>query len=173
MATAVRANLSKIRHTGAINPCLTVASSTREFAMRTLTAVVLSLAVLATPAFAAPPDASHPILGIWKLTLPDGSCSEIYRFRGDGTSLVTSAQEVSESEYIIPAEPSANGFYRLDDKITKDNGKPDCSGGIGKIGSKVTFFVHFHPSKSLFVMCKAESLEACIGPFRRLHGQET
>ncbi len=141
--------------------------------MRMLSALVLSLAILAPPATAAVPVASHPILGIWQLTLPDGSCSEIYRFRGDGTSLVTSNEEVSESEFNIPAEPSAKGFYRLDDKIVKDNGKRDCSGSVTKIGQKVTHFVHFHPSGSLFLMCMAESLDACIGPFRRMHGQET
>lgn len=141
--------------------------------MRMLTGLVLSLAILAQPLQAAPPAASHPILGIWRLTLPDGSCSEIYRFRGDGTSLVTSNEEVSESEFSIPAEPSAKGFYRLDDKVVKDNGKQDCSGSVTKIGSKMTHFIQFHPSGSLFVMCIAESLDACIGPFRRLHGQET
>lgn len=141
--------------------------------MRMLTGLVLSLAIVAQPLQAAPPAASHPILGIWRLTLPDGSCSEIYRFRGDGTSLVTSNEEVSESEFSIPAEPSAKGFYRLDDKVVKDNGKQDCSGSVTKIGSKVTHFIQFHPSGSLFVMCIAESLDACIGPFRRLHGQET
>lgn len=141
--------------------------------MHAFTAVVLSLALLGAPSTAAPPVSTHPILGIWKLTLPDGSCSEVYRFRGDGTSLVTSAEEVSESEYNIPAEPSAKGFYRLDDKVVKDNGKHDCSGAITKVGSKGTYFVQFHPSGSLFVMCQAESLDACIGPFRRMHGQET
>ena len=141
--------------------------------MRLLTGLMLSLAILAPPLLAAPPKASHPILGIWKLTLPDGSCSEIYRFRGDGTSLVTSNEEVSESEFTILAEPSEKGFYRLDDKIVKDNGKLDCSGEVTKIGSKVTHFVHFHPSGALFLMCMAESLDACIGPFRRMQGQET
>jgi hypothetical protein len=141
--------------------------------MRPLSALVLSLAILAAPLQAAPPTSTHPILGIWQLTLPDGSCSEIYRFRGDGTSLVTSADEISESEFSIPAQPSAKGFYRMDDKVTKDNGKLDCTGAVTKIGSKVTHFIHFHPSGLLFVMCMAESLDACIGPFRRMQGQET
>lgn len=141
--------------------------------MRTLSAVVLSLAMLAAPLQAAPPSPGHPILGIWQLTLPDGSCSEIYRFRGDGTSMVTSADEIAESEFSIPAQPSAKGFYRMDDKVTKDNGKQDCTGSVTKIGSKVTHFVQFHPSGLLFVMCVAESLDACIGPFRRMQGQET
>lgn len=136
-----------------------------------ITAAALALTAL-SPAGAAPPAADHPILGIWRLTLPDGSCSEIYRFRGDGTTLVTSAEEVSESEFTIPAQPSAKGFYKLEDKLVKDNGKKDCAGQVMKVGARVTHYVHFHPSGSAFVMCVAESLEACIGPFRRLSGQE-
>ena len=49
--------------------------------MRTLTGLVLALAIMAPPLMAAPPVASHPILGIWKLTLPDSRCAEVYRFR--------------------------------------------------------------------------------------------
>ena len=141
--------------------------------MRLLSALVLSLAALAPRAMAAPPAPGHPILGIWKLTLPDGSCSETYRFRADGTTLVTSAAEISESVYTIPAQPSARGYYKLDDKVVKDNGKADCIGAITKPGSQMTHFVLFHPSGSLFVMCADESPESCIGPFRRLLGQET
>ena len=139
--------------------------------MRMLTGMLLSTCLLGASAHAAPPPASHPILGIWKLTLPDGSCSETYRFRGDGTTLVTSAQEISESQFNIPAEPSARGFYKLEDRVIKDNGKRDCSGDIMKAGARVTHFIHFHPSGMLFVMCAAESLDTCIGPFRRVPGQ--
>ena len=141
--------------------------------MRMLTGMLLSTCLLAAGAQAAPPSASHPILGIWKLTLPDGSCAETYRFRGDGTTLVTSAQEISESEFTIPAEPSAKGFYKLEDRVVKGNGKRDCSGDIMKLGATVTHFIHFHPSGMLFVMCAAESLDACIGPFQRVRGQGT
>ena len=140
--------------------------------MRTLTIAILSL-VIAASVQAAPPAASHPILGIWRLTLPDGSCSETYRFRGDGTTLVTSAEEISESEFDIPAKPSAKGFYRLTDRIVKDNGKKDCSGEIMKVGTKATNFIQFHPSGGMFVMCVRESLDACIGPFERVPGQGT
>jgi hypothetical protein len=140
--------------------------------MRTLTIAILSLA-MAAGAHAAPPAASHPILGIWRLTLPDGSCSETYRFRGDGTTLVTSAEEISESEFDIPAKPSAKGFYKLTDRIVKDNGKKDCSGAIMKVGTKATNFIQFHPSGGMFVMCVRESLDACIGPFERVPGQGT
>jgi len=133
-------------------------------------------ALLCAPAcaVAAPPApaASHPILGIWKLTLPTLGCSETYRFRGDGTTLVTSAEEVSESEYRIPDKPSAKGFYKLEDRIVKDNGKKDCSGAIMKVGTQAINFVRFHPSGGLFLMCTDESMEACIGPFERVEGEE-
>ena len=141
--------------------------------MRTITGVALSLAMFAHGAIAAPPAADHPILGIWSLTLPDGSCSEGYRFRGDGTTLVTSADEIAQSEFDIPVQPSAKGFYKLEDRLVKDNGKKDCIGQVTKAGTKATHFVHFHPSGTLFLMCVAESLDQCIGPFRRMQGQET
>jgi hypothetical protein len=124
-----------------------------------------------TGAGAAPP-ADHPILGIWKLSLPELSCSETYRFRADGTTLVTSAEEVSESEYRIPAKPSARGFYRLDDRIVKDNGKKDCAGAIMKPGTTATNYIRFHPSGALFLMCADETMNTCIGPFERVQGEE-
>ena len=134
--------------------------------------VVLCAALgLAYPASAAPP-ADHPILGIWKLSLPELRCSETYRFRGDGTTLVTSAEEVSESEYSIPDKPSAKGFYKLQDRIVKDNGKKDCAGEIMKVGTQATNFVRFHPSGALFLMCSDETMQACIGPFERIEGEE-
>lgn len=146
-------------------------------------AVVASLAAaiftcaLATSALAAPPArqalaADHPILGIWRLTLPEMKCSETYRFRADGTSLVTSAAEISESVYTIPNEPGGEGFYRMEDRVTRDNGKPDCSGNVMKPDSRVVRFIRFHPSGELFVMCADASLEACIGPFERVRGEE-
>lgn len=142
--------------------------------MRVLAGVLMSLLAAAPFASAAPPApaANHPILGIWKLSLPDLGCSEVYRFRGDGTTLVTSAEEVSESEYRIPDKPSAKGFYKLEDRIVKDNGKKDCAGAIMKVGQQATNFVRFHPSGELFLMCSDESMEACIGPFQRVEGEE-
>ena len=127
-----------------------------------------------SPLQAAPPGpaTNHPILGIWKLSLPDLGCSETYRFRGDGTTLVTSAEEVSESEYRIPDKPSAKGFYKLEDRIVKDNGKKDCAGEIMKVGTKVINFLRFHPSGTLFLMCSDETMQTCIGPFERVEGEE-
>lgn len=129
--------------------------------------VLILLLGQALPALAAAPQ-HHPILGVWRLELPDGSCTETYRFRADGTTLVTSADEVSESEFDIPAAPSAKGFYRLVDRVVKDNGKQDCEGAITQVGTTATNFIRFHPTGTLFLMCANESLERCVGPFKRV-----
>ena len=147
--------------------------------MRALAGMLLSsLSLLAIPsAQAAPlapvaPVANHPILGIWRLALPELHCVETYRFRGDGTTLVTSKDEISESEFRIPDKPSAKGFYKLEDRVVKDNGKKDCSGEIMKVGTRATNFLRFHPSGALFLMCSDETMETCIGPFERVEGEE-
>ena len=96
-------------------------------------AVLFLLSCLGAPALVAAPAvasadvaAGHPLLGIWRLTVPGTECAETYRFRADGTTFVTSAAEVSESVYTVSAQPDKQGFYRLQDRIVKDNGKPDC-----------------------------------------------
>jgi len=142
--------------------------------MRVLAGMLLSLLALVSPAQADPsaPKASHPILGIWRLALPELHCIETYRFRGDGTTLVTSKEEISESEFRIPDQPNAKGFYKLEDRVVKDNGKKDCSGEIMKVGTRAINFLRFHPSGALFLMCSDETMEACIGPFERVEGEE-
>jgi hypothetical protein len=145
---------------------------TMELAMRLLTSMILSLALVAQAA-PLPPPANHPILGIWHVILPDNGCVEVHRFRGDGTTLVTSAAEVSESEYLIPDKPSARGYYKLTGRVVKDNGKRDCSGIVMEVGATATAFILFHPSGALFLMCTAEAMETCIGPFRRVVGEPT
>jgi len=73
-----------------------------------------------------PPKGNHPVLGAWSWRVQNGNCVETYLFRADGTTLVTSGANVGESAYEISAEPSSMGFYRWNDRITKDNGKRDC-----------------------------------------------
>ena len=139
--------------------------------MRPLTGLLLLAAAIAQPAASAAPSASHPLLGIWVLSIPQLGCSETYHFRGDGTSLVKSAEEVSESEFTVAEKPSVKGFYKLEDRVVKDNGKKDCSGEIMQIGSRATNYLRFHPSGARFVMCQDESMQACIGPFERMPAQ--
>jgi hypothetical protein len=143
-----------------------------------LRAVLLAaaLAIAATVSSADPPrvpKTNHPILGTWIFAVPDTDCEETYYVRQDGTTLVTSGQEVAESVFEIDDEPTAKGFYKNTDKIVKDNGKPDCAGQVTKVGSQVTNYIRFHPSSNMMVICKDETLNACFGPLFRLGGEGT
>ena len=92
-------------------------------------------------------------------------------FRPDGTTLVTSGDEIAESVYEISAKPSAAGFYKWTDKLVKDNGKKDCAGEITKVGQTTVQFRAVPPVGRLFIMCAQDRFDACIGPFKRVHGQ--
>jgi hypothetical protein len=124
----------------------------------------------ALPAAADPVRSDHPIVGIWKLELPDGSCEETYRIRADGTSLVTSAGEISETRFTIDDKPDEEGFYKSQDTITKNNGKLDCSGNTMEVGKSATNYLLFHGSGNMFLMCYQRDTRACIGPFIRVRG---
>jgi hypothetical protein len=121
-------------------------------------------------AVAAPVSHGHPLLGTWTFVVADGSCEETYRFRSDGSTVVTSGEEVAESNYEISAKPSADGYYKWVDTIVKDNGKKDCGGEITAPGRAITSFVRFNPSGEMLIICRAESLDACFGPLVRVHG---
>ena len=136
--------------------------------------VAAALAAVANLATADPPrtpKTNHPILGTWVFAVPDTDCEETYYVRQDGTTLVTSGQEVAESVFEIDDEPSPKGFYKNTDRIVKDNGKPDCAGQITKVGAQVTNYIRFHPSSNIMIICKDESLNMCFGPLYRLGGE--
>ena len=141
--------------------------------MKTCVALVAATLVAAVAAAAKPGAAlrhDHPVIGIWRITLPDGSCSETYRIRADGTTLVFSHEEVAESSFTISDQPDKEGFYKEVDTITKDNGKRECSGEITKPGKPMTNYLQFHPGGDMFLMCAERNLERCIGPFIRVKG---
>lgn len=143
--------------------------------MRRLLICVLSCTVAALAAFsvsAASLRTDHPIIGTWEIELPDGSCHEIYHIRRDGTMIVTSAEEIAESEFTISDRPSVKGFYKWVDRITKDNGKKDCSGEITEVGHAATNYVLFNPTSDQFVLCEDDTGNACFGPFIRLKGND-
>lgn len=135
-----------------------------------------ALALAATSAGAAgttPLRADHPLIGTWQITLPDGSCSEVYRIHDDRTSLVTSGTEVAESTFDVADQPDNLGFYKQVDTIVKDNGKPDCMGELTQVGHVVTSYILFHGSGNMFLMCLDRDTHRCIGPFVRVHGSDT
>lgn len=137
--------------------------------LRTLALVLVSATCL--PVCADGPRPDHPIVGTWTFTLPNSKCAETYRFRSDGTTFVTSGEEVAESEYSITPDPSPSGFYKWVDTVAKVNGKNDCSGASTPVGDKATNFVRFDGSGERLVICQTESLDKCFGPLRRVRGQ--
>lgn len=121
----------------------------------------------AGPAPATP--SQHPITGSWTWTLPGKSCAETYNYRANGTRTGTSGEETTLSDYEISPVPSLLGFYRLIETVTNGNGRPDCSGDLHEASDeRVTRFIQFSPKLDQLIVCKAESLQACFGPLKRV-----
>ena len=115
-----------------------------------------------------PPD--HPLIGTWRVEVPSLKCFEVYEIRQDGTTRVTSAKEIAESEFEISVTPGPKGFYKWIDKVVKNNGQPDCSGESVPTGDVAVNFIILRPAKDQFLMCQEENLNSCLGPFVRLSG---
>jgi len=129
----------------------------------------LASAQTATPAPNTTPAAKHPIVGTWSWTLPGKPCEETWLYRANGTRLGSSGEEVVKGDYEITPIPSLLGFYRLVETVVDANGKRDCSGDLHEASSEpVTRFIQFSPKLDQLIVCKAESLQACFGPLRRV-----
>ena len=132
----------------------------------------LASAQAAGPSPSAPTaPAQHPLVGTWSWTLPGKQCAETWQYRADGTRLGTSGEEVTQGDYEIPSKPSLLGFYQVVETVTNANGKRDCSGDLHEASSEpVTRFIQFSPKLDQLIVCKAESLQACFGPLKRVPG---
>jgi hypothetical protein len=137
-----------------------------------LAALLSSAGAEAAPAAGKPLRADHPLIGAWALRVPDAACTEVYRISREGTSLVTSADEVAQTTFQISDRPDARGFYKWVDTIVKDNGKKDCGGGVTKTPHTTTSFVMMNEGNNAFISCENESTKACIGPFVKIEGGE-
>jgi hypothetical protein len=113
---------------------------------------------------------NHPLAGRWRFDVPNTRCHEIYELRANGTTRITSGAQAIESDFRISAGPSPKGFYEWIDKVTQDNGKPDCSGERATVGEVTTNFIVVHPSGRHFLLCEDEDTETCVGPFIRQDG---
>ena len=140
--------------------------------------LLLALALASTAAVAAPladaPTAplraDHPFLGAWQLTRSDDQCAEVYRIDRSGHTLITSADEVAQSNFTMSDQPSPRGYYKWVDTLVKDNGKKDCWGQVTKPGKTTTRYVLMNPAANRFILCAAEDGKQCFGPFVKLEG---
>lgn len=115
-----------------------------------------------------PISTAHPLVGVWRIELAGGKCAEEYELRADGTKISSSGEERNESEFMI--SPSARGpnWYKWVDKITKNNGKPDCMGSLTAAGHTAVNYVIVHPSGQRFALCEREDMNSCYAElFRR------
>lgn len=110
---------------------------------------------------------THPLVGVWRIELAGGRCTEEYELRTDGTKRSMSGEERNESEFMI--SPGARGtyWYKWIDKITKNNGKPDCMGSYTALGHTAVNYVIVHPSGQRFALCKREDMNSCYAEFFR------
>ena len=133
---------------------------------------VLLLSSLTSSASAKTNDAvvSHPLYGKWKWTYEKNNCTEVYDYRLNNTSIITSGEEQAESRFTISEKPDQNGFYRMADITTKSNGRTGCDGAPGgtPIGHSATIFLFFSATKTEMVICQEPSFTACMGPLRRI-----
>ena len=122
---------------------------------------------LATPI----PDA-HPFVGHWRFDIPKLGCFEEYHVRTDGTRSAISGQERNESEFSISPTPDAAGYYKFVDKITRNNGKPDCTGSVTPVGDVATNYILFHRDGNRFLLCQRPEFATCIGPYIRIKSRD-
>lgn len=115
----------------------------------------------------APLPSDHPLVGRWRIELPQFRCFEEYEVREDGTRSAIAGQERNESEFVVSLVPSAKGFYKWTDKIVRNNGKPDCTGSFTPLGHVATNYILLHSDRNRFLLCEREDISTCIGPYIR------
>ncbi len=117
-----------------------------------------------------PLQATHPLVGIWRVELPELKCFEQLEVRADGTRSGTSGEEVLQAETIISTLPDADGFYRWADKVVEGNGKPDCWGSSTAVGHISVVFVKLSSDRNSFYQCQGKDGKVCMGPYVKQHG---
>ena len=138
----------------------------------------LGLMVAAAQAAAPPVPAAHPLLGMWRASTPTAketdkgstftSCEETLDYRASHVRLGTSGKEITRATFTVSEVPATTGFYTLTETFLASNGNPDCAGDLhGPSDDTPTRFVQFSPRRDQFIVCKAASLTACFGPFKR------
>jgi hypothetical protein len=109
----------------------------------------------------------HPLLGTWRIELPALKCFEEYEIRPDGTKSSMSGEERSESEFAISPVPGPTGFYKWTDKISKTNGKRDCSGETTRRGHVAVVYVRLQSNGQKLLLCQAEDVKSCFAELLR------
>lgn len=116
---------------------------------------------------AKPLPADHPLVGRWRVDLPGTNCFEMYQIGADGSTKVSSGRQEAEAVLDLALTQSPKGFYKWVEKVVKENGKLDCLGQRVAVGSVATNYIILNAPSSEFLMCQAEDINTCVGPFVR------
>ena len=128
-------------------------------------AILLLSASFSSLSLAGPLRADHPLIGLWKVVVNQGTCYELYEVNANGTSHVMSAEEVSDSVNQVDDQPNAKGFYKWVDTIVSNNSKSDCSGEPTLTGDQAINYVKLSKSGESFIVCQDGNMRGCFGPF--------
>ncbi len=112
---------------------------------------------------------ANPLLGTWEWVNIKNSCREVYIFGSEGSSHITSGEEISTAKYTIADKADDKGYFAVDLQIIEDKGGKDCGDSVeNNTGDTYHKFVMFHPSGNLYVSCDSADTSSCVGPFKRL-----
>lgn len=138
--------------------------------MKSILATLIIYSVATTAVASVGNSPTNRLYGKWAWTYSKNNCTEVYDYRSDNTSVVTSGEEVAESHFTIAEKPDLKGFYRMTDRVTKSNGRTGCDGEPGgtPIDHEVTIYILFHPTRDEMLICQEPSLNSCFGPLRRV-----
>ncbi len=130
--------------------------------------LLTSLLVLALLPFTAQAS-DNPLLGTWEWVNVKNSCREVYIFGVEGSSHITSGEEISTARYTIADQPDSHGYYAVQLQIIEDQGGKDCGESLeNNSGESYQKYLMFHPSGHLYVSCDSADTSNCVGPFKRL-----
>jgi len=97
----------------------------------------------------------------------DSKCVEEYSIKADGTKTSASGEERNESEYMIARVSQDSYWYKWVDRITANNGRPDCMGSHTAVGHTAVNFVILHPSGDRFALCERQDMNSCYAELFR------
>ena len=134
---------------------------------RLIAPVLLGICCLSQGAAVAAADEVPFLLGTWHLEV--GSCTETYRFAGDGRFEGSSGTEQLTGRYTAERLDGTVAVARIIQTIETDNLGTDCFGSaINTAGRSAALHVVLDASVTRMWLCLSATGERCIGPMTRV-----
>ncbi len=109
-----------------------------------------------------------PIVGTWKWTREVNNCTEIYKYKNNGTIHLISGDEITTVKYKLISPALPYNRYKLIGTITSDNGGMDCAdSNEDGTGTIYEVWIEFNIEKDEHMVCSSEGGTECMGPLFR------